>query len=946
MDAARWQKLSPLLDALLELEPEARVRRLQELREEDTALADELESLIALEREDFLAEPLMAPLAGVSTGSEVGPYRLEGLLGEGGMGQVWLALRADGLYQRRVALKLLRPGLTSNDLRLRFTREREILARLAHPNIARLLDAGVSGDGLPYLALEYVDGTPITDYCREHHIALERRLHMFRQICEAVSHAHANLIVHRDLKPSNILVTPAGEVRLLDFGIAKLLDGETPAPEQTGTGMRAFTLHYAAPEQIRGEPVTTMTDVYSLGVVLYELLTDRKPYRLKRHSDAEWEEAILTADPVRPSLGVQRETANGDDRLTLRRRARALSGDLDNIVLRTMAKRPEQRYPSVEALSQDIGRYQAGRPVQARPQSIGYRLRKYVRRHRWALATGTLVTLVLTTALTMIAWQARQAVAEAGRAQAMQDFMIGLFETAGGGREDEPLDLHRLLDDAVERGNLQLAREPRARAELFGVIARLRITLGEYAEASALLERQARIIEVTPGIPTSLRLESIAQRGRVMRMVGQPEACIELMQPALALARREQAQLPPQVADFQTQLGRCRRVTGERQVARQLFERSLALRREMGSDEVGTVENLMDLAGLQADAGELEPALAGFEQARAQLETRVGGRHALQIGIGREIAALQRALGRPGRAQRAMDDALQVALEVHGPAHVVTLDLRRRLVDLYLDDSRFAEAETQWLDIQHQRARRLGQDRLGQDHPDLIEGHAALGRIAWERNELAAALASLHEALRISRTGQDPARTADVLFKLGEVLHAAGRDREALPLLREAMALRRREPALDVARLGEVERVLGEVEIALDRREAGLARLQQSFAVLQRHLGPDHADTLRSEVSLLHLRASTGDVDALRRLEAIARGEDVAGRRHPRRTIGWQAGVHAAEARCRTTGQAGAMQILQTLAETLAAAQPDGSALTREVAAVRQECAGSGTRTR
>jgi serine/threonine-protein kinase len=361
----------------------------------------------------------------------------------------------------------------------------------------------------------------------------------------------------------------------------------------------------------------------------------------------------------------------------------------------------------------------------------------------------------------------------------------------------------------------------------------------------------------------------------------------------------------------------------------------------MGSDEVGTVENLMDLAGLQADAGELEPALAGFEQARAQLETRVGGRHALQIEIGREVAALQRALGRTGRAQRAMDDALQVALEVHGPAHVVSLDLRRRLVDLYLDDSHFAEAETQWLDIQHQRA-----ERLGQDHPDLIEGHVALGRIAWERNDLAAALAALHEALRISRTGQDPTRTADVLFGLGDVLHAAGRDREALPLLREAGALRRREPTLDVTRLGEVERVLGEVEIALGHEEAGLARLQQSFAVLRRSLGPDHADTLRSEVSLLHQRASSGDVDALRRLEAIARGEDVDGRRHPRRAIGWQAGVHAAEARCRATGQTGAMQILQTLAETLVAAQPDGSALVREVAAVRQQCASIGARTR
>jgi serine/threonine protein kinase len=263
MDADRWQRLSPMLDALFELDPQTRARHLASLRDEDPGLVDELEALLALsdEREDFLSHPLVAPLPGMRTGLLIGPYRLERMLGEGGMGQVWLATRADGLYQRRVALKLLRPGLADPKLRLRFTRERQILARLEHPHIARLLDAGISEDSQPYLALEYVDGEPITDWCRAHASTLDARLRLFLQICEAVSHAHANLIVHRDLKPSNILVTPLDEVRLLDFGIAKLLDTGEPGPEHTRTGLRTFTLHYAAPEQIRGEPVTTMTDV-------------------------------------------------------------------------------------------------------------------------------------------------------------------------------------------------------------------------------------------------------------------------------------------------------------------------------------------------------------------------------------------------------------------------------------------------------------------------------------------------------------------------------------------------------------------------------------------------------------------------------------------------------------------------------------------------------------
>src|SRR6476469_1456932 len=290
----------------------------------------------------FLAEPIVVPQAMLREGGEIGPYRLEELLGEGGMGQVWRASRADGLYQRRVALKLLRPGLTDQNLRLRFARERQILARLAHPHIAGLLDAGVSSAGIPYLALEYVEGEPITQYWQRLDVPLDARLRMFRQVCAAVSHAHANLVVHCDLKPSNILVTKDGQVRLLDFGIAKLLDGGGPRIDHTRTGARAFTLHYAAPEQIRGAPVTTMTDVYSLGVVLYELLTGSKPYRLKRQSDAEWEEAILTVDPVRPSQMLLRlaETKQGPERQQLRRRARRLVGDLDNIVMRTLCKPP------------------------------------------------------------------------------------------------------------------------------------------------------------------------------------------------------------------------------------------------------------------------------------------------------------------------------------------------------------------------------------------------------------------------------------------------------------------------------------------------------------------------------------------------------------------------------------------------------------------------------
>jgi len=937
MDAERWQRLSPLLDALFELEPEARSQRLRTLRDEDPALADDLESLIALEEErsDFLAEPLVAPLAGARSGVEIGPYRLDRLLGEGGMGQVWLAARSDGLYQRRVALKLLRPGLADTNLRLRFTRERQILARLAHPHIARLLDAGVTADGLPYLALEYVEGEPITDYCRSQGTPLDKRLRMFGQVCDAVSHAHANLIVHRDLKPSNILVTPAGDVRLLDFGIAKLLDSEAPVLEQTRTGMRAFTLHYAAPEQIRGEPVTTMTDVYSLGVVLYELLTDGKPYRLKRQTDAEWEEAILLADPWRPSQFLLRQ-AEGDttppdrsDAPALRRRARALIGDLDNIVLKTLSKRPEQRYPSVEALALDLQRYQLGRPVQARPQSWTYRLHKYVLRHRWALATAGAVTVVLSVAMTLVAWQARQAVAEAARAQAMQEFMVGLFEHAGGAPPGESLDLRALLTAAEQRDREEPFHQPRAHAELLGMLARLRLGLGDYREAQDLLRRQAAIVDNDDGIPISLRLESLTQRGQLLELLGQARPCIDLMQPALDSASREQAQLPPQVSEFYSQLGRCRRADGERQSARQLFERSLALRRDPPTDDVGVVENLVDLASLHADVGETAAASRGFRGALAQLRHHVGARHPLAIDILRSLCSLQRTQGNNAGAERDCQQALALALELHGPDHRASVDARRQLAAIHVDQGRFSEAEVQFKEAQAWMIA-----KLGAQHEDVARNYNSLGITAWERGDLAAALKALTRAIAIWRRNGDTALLAAGLFNHAMVLHDVGRDREARPLLEESRRLRVARYGEAHELIGDTDRLLGEVQAALGEDEKALAALRNAVELTRSGYGRTHSHTRRAELSQARFGIATGDVDALGQLTALA------GRRESDielRKVNWLARAYLAQTRCEDAHEI-ARTDLDALLEELRIALPEGGVVSREVAAIQAAC--------
>jgi serine/threonine-protein kinase len=932
MDAERWQRLSPLLDALLELPLAQRGEHLAALRHEDPALADELEALLALEEGDagFLAEPVVEVPNNARPGSRVGPYRLERLIGEGGMGQVWLAARADGLYERKVALKLLRAGFADPGLRQRFDREREILARFAHPYIARLLDAGIDQTGQPYLALEYVDGEPITRYCQSRQLDIAARIDLFRQVCEAASHAHANLIVHRDLKPSNILVTPSGHVRLLDFGIAKLLDVEPLPVERTRTGVRTFTLHYAAPEQIRGEPVTTMTDVYSLGVVLYELLTGSKPYRLKRQTDAEWEEAILAGEPLRPSLAAARAAHEATRPYSPARLARELAGDLDNIGLKALGKRPEQRYVSAEALSQDLLSYLRGRPVLARGERLGYRMRKYLYRHRWALGAAALVVAVMTTALAVVGWQARQALREANRAQAMQNFVAGLFESAGNTPLDAPMDLRALLDLGIVRGERSLARQPQARAELYGVVARLRLGLGDYREANALLDKQAALLRALPDVPSSLRLEAATLRGSVRGQLSDARGCQRQMQPLLALAEREQEHLPGQVAAFYSQLARCRHQSGERNLANQLFSRSLNLRRDHG-DDIGVAESLLDLSALHADDGNPRLAIRILREALVQFRLKVGDRHPLAIDMLRSLCSLERNNDDLVVAERDCRASLTLAQELHGRAHRATVDARRQLAALYVDLGRFGEAESEFLDTYAWM-----RTRLDRNHPDLARTYNSLGVVAWERGDLQRAIQYQTLAVEAWRSGSNHGLTAAGAYNLAMILHSAGRHAEALPLIRESRQLRVLRFGANHELVGDSDRLLGEILDALGEDVAAHVALQDAVRRTRAGYGAAHSHTRRADISLARFEAARGNPAALQRLLGLA-GYD--SRDIEQSKASWLARAYAAEFDCATRPARARAQLDAVLAQ-IQLTLPEGGALPREISAIRNACGG------
>jgi serine/threonine protein kinase/tetratricopeptide (TPR) repeat protein len=445
MNPERWKQVKGLFQAVIEYEPDQRSAFLDKACDTDLSLRRQVEALIAsdAQAEDFIETPLFNPAdllednrADSIVGRHVGFYKITREIGHGGMGMVYLAVRADDEYRKHVAIKLVKRGMDSDSIIKRFRYERQILAGLDHPNIARLIDGGTTDDGLPYFTMEYVEGTPITDYCDEHKLTTVERLKLFRTVCSAVHYAHQNLVVHRDIKPGNILITADGVPKLLDFGIAKLLNPELFAQtiDLTATALPLMTPQYASPEQVRGETITTASDVYSLGVVLYELLTGHDPYCFQSHLPSEIMQVVCEQEPPKPSTIISRivEITDSDDlsRVMLtpesvsqtregqpEKLRRSLVGDIDNIVLKSMRKEPQRRYASVEQFSEDIRRHLEGLPVIARKDTIGYRAEKFIKRHKAGVAAVALLVLTLAAGIIATMWQARVARAERARAE-------------------------------------------------------------------------------------------------------------------------------------------------------------------------------------------------------------------------------------------------------------------------------------------------------------------------------------------------------------------------------------------------------------------------------------------------------------------------------------------------------------------------------------------------
>lgn len=688
MDAERSRRALRLFERLMDEAPGDRTQRLTEWCEDDAELRAEVASLlaaspptgdadtgIAVHAPDllagFAAEREAVATAGL-VGRTAGPFRLLREIGRGGMASVWLAERADGVYTQQVAIKLIRPGWGADEILARFRSERQILAGLNHPNIARLLDCGVTDDDKPWLALEYVDGTDLCTFCDAAKMPLAARLHLFVNVCEAVAYAHSRLIVHRDLKPSNILVDAAGNAKLLDFGIAKLLHDNTA----DATNTRIFTLEYAAPEQLTGEPITTAVDVYALGLVLYRLLTGRHAYVVNR------EQTILDQEPARPSSttartsGAQEALRIAADRATnpphLRRE---LQGDLDAIVLKALRKEPSQRYLSAHAFVEDVQRYLEHRPVLARRGDLRYRTRRFLQRN--ALAVGFVAAVVLAVAAgfgTTLA-QRDRALREAKTSRHIAQFLESVFDAARPDKSrGEIVTAQQLLDAGERRINEAPDTDPAIRAAVLEALSRARATMGDFERTETLL-RQALVLREA-GPDRLAEAETHLRLGAIITWRGKRNEALEHARRAMTLTdastRRGEEVLAE--AEYQAGLIEFHQNPDSRDAERNLLNVAAHLRKIYGTTSIPYLDAVRQVAYRLISTDRIDEAAMFLPPAWTMLAADKPASDPARLPLLGVMGLLDVELGRNDEAVALMREFFATNERVYGAAHPNTYE--------------------------------------------------------------------------------------------------------------------------------------------------------------------------------------------------------------------------------------------------------------------------------
>lgn len=751
----KWQAVSPHLDHALSLSEQERAAWLAEFRCHDPDLADLMEELLQehrmLSRERFLEDqPLHPSNDSVFAGETAGPYKLISRIGEGGMGNVWLAERTDGRFERQVAVKFLHFAAASQGVSERFKREGRILGQLRHPHIAELVDAGLTAKQEPYLVLEYVQGAHIDTYCDEHSLGVDARIELFLDVLDAVAHAHTNLVVHRDIKPSNVLVSRDGEVKLLDFGIAKLLAenaGSAEATQLTLEGGGAMTPLFAAPEQVTGGPITTATDVYGLGALLFLLLTGRHPAGPGPHSPADLVKSITETDAPFASEAIRLQkdlNAANTRRTTTERLRRELQGDLDTILAKALKKKPAERYASVSAFGDDLRRYLRHEPISARPDAVSYRVRKYARRHRVGVAAGAASLLLLTGFSVIQSIELRRITHERDRADSVTEFLTNMFKTSDPGQaHGEKITVREVLDKASSEIGPGLTKDAETQADMMNVIANVYFDLGIYPKAESLFRQAVDARRRVLGTGNPDTLTSMYGLGRTIAAEGRYAEAEKLLRETVALQQHVLGSEHPDTLRTTQRIAVVLSMQGDLAGAEKMTRQVLdSRRRVLGPENTDTLESIDDLTWL------------------LMIENRLP------------------------EAEKVQRDALNVEQRVQGADDPDTLDSMNRLARILSMEGRYAEAEQlqrQTLDVE----RRV----LGPEHAFTLRSMNNLADILSKEGKFAEAETLTRELLAVEKrvAGPDNFATAIAAYDLASLAALQGHTEEALPLLRQSL---------------------------------------------------------------------------------------------------------------------------------------------------------------
>ncbi|MEM1182150.1 MAG: serine/threonine-protein kinase [Acidobacteriota bacterium] len=876
LDPESWRELQAHYDRIIDRGGEEHTQAVAELRRERPELAEQLRRLLAASdgaeaRIRAVLDQNLEALAGEGGRQKlperIGPYEVLRELGRGGMSVVYLARRADLHFRKLVAIKVVLRGMDFEEILRRLRQERQILAQLEHPNIARLLDGGNTEDGAPYVVMEFVDGQPIDTFCQTEALGLRGRLELFCQICEAVAHAHRNLVVHRDLKPSNVLVNGEGQVKLLDFGIAKLLDPEQALEfGKTADTMRLWTPSFASPEQIAGRGLNTASDIYSLGVLLCHLLCGRGPYDpgLGR---GELERAIVAGRVRRPSeVADSPQDADG------------LRGDLDAIVAEATRRRPEDRYASAQNLAADVRRYLDGLPVLARRESALYPLWKFAGRHRNALAGtavgGLLLVATLVFSALRLAHEKEVALAEREKAEHTASFLRGLFEHADPARSRHPeLTARDLLDQGARRIHVELTEQPLVRADLMDMMGTVYQALGDYGAADRWLTRARDLRREHLDAEHPALLDSAEHLAALEHASGRYDAAQSALESVLERKKEVHGADSLEVATTLSRLGDLLYERGDTDRALGVFESAYGIRRRHFSEpHLELARSLQDLGATHFDLGQLDEAEDLLLRAEAQRRRELGDSHPKLAETLGTLGAVRFARGDVPQAEALLREALDIRTDVYGRRHPLVARTLNNLGEVLRRSGQYGEA----LPLLEESAELVGVLQ-GPGHPEYADNLLNYARTLQQAGRPAEAEVLQLKVLEIlTDLGDEGERkTPWALINLGDTYRDLGEPRRALDSYRRALDLRRRHfPAGHPRLIRPLER-LGDALLGLDPAAAE-APLREALDI-RTALRPERLSTHRLRLKLAGLLADLedgGPADGRGQAEALALAED------------------------------------------------------------------------